>query len=114
MPRGDGTGPAGMGPLTGRAAGYCAGYGMPGYANPWGGRMRGAFGWGRGRFWGYGGFWGQPYGYSPYGYAPYGVQYSAEQEKDTLQSQVEFFEGQIEGLKKRIEELESESTAEKP
>jgi hypothetical protein len=38
MPRGDGTGPAGMGPMTGRAAGYCAGYGVPGYTNPVGGR----------------------------------------------------------------------------
>jgi hypothetical protein len=38
MPRGDRTGPAGMGPMTGRAAGYCAGYGMPGYRNPYGGR----------------------------------------------------------------------------
>jgi len=34
MPRGDRTGPAGMGPMTGRAAGYCAGYGVPGYLNP--------------------------------------------------------------------------------
>jgi len=34
MPRGDGTGPAGMGPMTGRAAGYCAGYPVPGYMNP--------------------------------------------------------------------------------
>ncbi len=34
MPRGDGTGPAGMGPMTGRAAGYCAGYQTPGYMNP--------------------------------------------------------------------------------
>ena len=39
MPRGDGTGPAGMGPMTGRAAGYCAGYTVPGYANPAGGRF---------------------------------------------------------------------------
>jgi hypothetical protein len=31
MPRGDGTGPGGMGPMTGRAAGYCAGYNVPGY-----------------------------------------------------------------------------------
>jgi len=30
MPGGDGTGPAGMGPMTGRAAGYCAGYPVPG------------------------------------------------------------------------------------
>ena len=45
MPRGDGTGPAGMGPMTGRAAGYCAGYPVPGFMNPVGG---GGF-WGRGR-----------------------------------------------------------------
>ena len=34
MPGGDRTGPAGMGPMTGRAAGYCAGYPVPGYMNP--------------------------------------------------------------------------------
>ena len=34
MPRGDRTGPAGMGPMTGRAAGYCAGYAAPGFMNP--------------------------------------------------------------------------------
>jgi len=39
MPLGDGTGPAGMGPMTGRAAGYCAGYGVPGYMNPIPGRL---------------------------------------------------------------------------
>jgi hypothetical protein len=38
MPYGDGTGPAGMGPMTGRAAGYCAGYSMPGFQNPVPGR----------------------------------------------------------------------------
>lgn len=56
MPRGDGTGPGGMGPMTGRAAGYCAGFDMPGFANPapamgmgWGGRGRGR-GWRRGYY----------------------------------------------------------------
>ncbi|MBN1974722.1 MAG: DUF5320 domain-containing protein [Sedimentisphaerales bacterium] len=34
MPRGNGTGPAGLGPMTGRAAGFCAGYSVPGYMNP--------------------------------------------------------------------------------
>jgi hypothetical protein len=34
MPFGDGTGPAGMGPMTGRAADVCAGYPVPGYMNP--------------------------------------------------------------------------------
>jgi len=44
MPAGDGTGPMGLGPLTGRAAGYCAGYGVPGYMNP----IPGCTGWGYG------------------------------------------------------------------
>jgi hypothetical protein len=34
MPLGDGTGPTGRGAMTGRAAGFCAGYGVPGYRNP--------------------------------------------------------------------------------
>lgn len=34
MPWGDGTGPRGEGPMTGRGLGYCAGYDMPGYQNP--------------------------------------------------------------------------------
>ena len=38
MPRGNRTGPAGMGPMTGRVAGYCAGYPVPGYMNPIPGR----------------------------------------------------------------------------
>ena len=38
MPRGNGTGPMGLGPMTGRAAGYCAGFGLPGYMNPSPGR----------------------------------------------------------------------------
>lgn len=88
MPWGDGTGPLGMGPMTGRAAGYCAGYGVPGYLNPWGGRWFGPFGvgrggipWGggRGRAWGGGRGWlwrarafGYPYAGYPYWRAPIG------------------------------------------
>lgn len=44
MPGGDGTGPMGFGPMTGRAAGYCAGYPTPGFANPFGGRYAGGRG----------------------------------------------------------------------
>ncbi len=33
MSRGDRTGPEGMGPMSGRAAGYCARFDMPGFAN---------------------------------------------------------------------------------
>lgn len=85
MPRGDGTGPAGFGPMTGRGAGYCAGYPMPGFANSWipgGGRVRGR-NWVRGVGQGWGtrlggrgfGFRSQGrrfnWGYAPYGYDPY-------------------------------------------
>jgi hypothetical protein len=34
MPFGDGTGPMGLGPMTGRGAGLCAGFGAPGFTNP--------------------------------------------------------------------------------
>ena len=33
MPFGDGTGPMGQGPMTGRGAGFCAGFASPGFAN---------------------------------------------------------------------------------
>ena len=51
MPRGDGTGPMGMGPMTGRAAGYCAGYPVPGFMNaiPGRGYWGRGIGFGRGR-----------------------------------------------------------------
>ena len=44
MPRGDGTGPLGMGPITGRGAGYCAGFPTPGSMDPLRGRMGLGFG----------------------------------------------------------------------
>jgi hypothetical protein len=59
MPRGDRTGPSGLGPMTGRAAGYCAGYPVPGFMNPPRGLGRG-LGRRRGRGWGRGlgrGWW---------------------------------------------------------
>jgi len=46
MPWGDRTGPAGLGPLTGRRAGFCAGYRVPGFLNRVFGPFAG-FGWGR-------------------------------------------------------------------
>ncbi|MCK4539049.1 MAG: DUF5320 domain-containing protein [Candidatus Krumholzibacteria bacterium] len=128
MPGGDGTGPSGMGPMTGRAAGYCAGNPMPGSINPVYGRGLGygrGFGRGLGRgFRGgrsWGGYWGDPYGgYTyPYGSAygaqtvPYALPYgyaarpSPEQETDILKGQAEYLENTLEGIKKRISELEA-------
>jgi hypothetical protein len=34
MPAGDGTGPRGIGPISGKAAGYCVEQQAPGYARP--------------------------------------------------------------------------------
>jgi hypothetical protein len=34
MPFGDGTGPMGLGPMSGRGAGFCAGFVRPASANP--------------------------------------------------------------------------------
>ena len=126
MPGGDGTGPAGLGPMTGRAAGYCAGYPTPGYMNPIGGQGFGGFGRGRG-----GGGWGRrnqfyasgltgwqragmgmpAYGAPPAYPTPYAASFAPaatkEQELDALKGQAEYFEDALEGIKKRIEELQA-------
>jgi len=109
MPRGDGTGPLGQGPMTGRGAGHCAGFSMPGYVNP-----MPRHGWGMGRGWGRSrgwrptyspmGFLGAPpvYGVAP-GYAPL----PARQDVQALKAQAEHFEGALGEIRKRIAELEA-------
>ncbi|MBN2073852.1 MAG: DUF5320 domain-containing protein [Actinobacteria bacterium] len=124
MPRGDGTGPAGMGPMTGRAAGYCAGYSVPGFANPYGGRYfgagMGAFG-GRGRGyrnWYYAtgvpgwqrfgaGFpaWGGMAGYGN----PYMQGFSPDQEVKILKDQADILKKQLDDIQARIEEVQQEA-----
>ena len=126
MPRGDGTGPGGYGPMTGRGLGYCAGYDTPGYTKgPGMGLGRGwgrGIGYGRGLAWrrgrgrGYGGFWG----YTPPIYTPYINPPPAnlapatpetqlamlKQEKTYLESELGNIRGALEDISKRIEELE--------
>ena len=68
MPRGDRTGPWGSGSMTGRAAGYCAGYAVPGFMNPvprYGRGMGFRRGWGRGRGRGFGSGYGRGWGTYP-------------------------------------------------
>ena len=48
MPGGDRTGPKGVGPMTGRGVGICAGNDVPGNMNPSAGRSGRGFGHGRG------------------------------------------------------------------
>ena len=106
MPRGDRTGPEGRGPLTGRRAGYCAGYDVPGYANdtvpPMGmgrGYGRGG-GRGRGRGGGRGGGRGRPYP----DYVPVPVQ-APEDEATYLENAAARLEADLKAVKDRIKEL---------
>ncbi|MBP7831251.1 MAG: DUF5320 domain-containing protein [Kiritimatiellae bacterium] len=118
MPGGDKTGPAGMGPMTGRAAGYCAGYGAPGYANAGWGRGFG-MGFGRGRGGGFGGGRGWRHRFYATGVpgwarpgVPYGPAHAAapteEQELEMLNRRAEYFGDALADVKKRIEELQAE------
>jgi len=119
MPRGDRTGPMGMGPMTGRAAGFCTGFGMPGYANAVPGRGFGmAFGGGRG-FRGHG-FGGGGRGWRNWFYATglpgwtptgrYATPYSSpdpELEKAALKNQQAALQSELDGIKERLVELEA-------
>ena len=107
MPAGNHTGPRGQGPMTGRAAGYCAGYSVPGYMNPIPGRGPG-FGWGRGRGSGRGRWFrgGTGTGFIPYE-IPVPAQPSREQEIDMLKQQAEYFKTTLEEISERIEELKA-------
>ncbi len=118
MPGGDGTGPRGMGSMTGRAAGFCAGYNVPGFTNPVQGRGfwragRGNFGGGRGwrhMYYATGlPYWARFGGAPNYPNAPQNVaQPNPEQEVELLKNQAEYFEGALEDIKKRIDELEAQ------
>ncbi len=128
MPRGDGTGPWGGGPMTGRAAGYCAGNTVPGYMSPggglgrfggWGGGWRGGGGRGyRNVYYATGltgwqrgvrapGGWGG-YGWSVAPAVPYGAGITREQEVAGLQAQAENLEQTLSDIRERLSKLESE------
>jgi len=111
MPGGDGTGPLGMGPMSGRGAGSCGGFGVPGYANPVMGRGRGGRGRGLGRM-----FWaaGVPvcarlgWGALSYVFGPP----TPEVERETLKQQMGAMEAQLDAIKRRLEELQGSQTKE--
>jgi hypothetical protein len=124
MPGGDRTGPMGMRAMTGRAAGYCAGFGMPGYANPVAGRGLG-MGFGRGR-----GAWGRGFigggrgrrnmfyatgltGWMRFGgyAAPY-QKPDPEMEEQALKNQAEALQSELDFIKKRLGEIETKAKAE--
>ncbi len=128
MPFGDRRGPLGMGPMTGRGAGYCSGYGMPGFANPvlcrgfygfgrgWG-RSHGWFGIGRGwrhRFWATGMPGWTGYGYSYGGLtAPHDTSLSTQEEMEMLKNQAEFLKRELDQIQNRISKIEKSQESEK-
>jgi len=108
MPGGDGTGPMGMGAMTGRGAGYCAGSPdiIPGRGLGLGRGLR------RGR-----GFIGNGPGFTRLqGNAYRGARYyqgpnlegvTPEQEAGALKRQAKFMQDEITAINKRVNELES-------
>jgi hypothetical protein len=120
MPLGDRTGPAGLGPMTGRAAGYCAGYSVPGYISPIPGR--GLLGRGRGWF-GRGGGRGWRRGYLPRGFPGWGYyenpfhpnppELSPEEELALLKEDAKVLKQQLEELQSYINTLEKAKIEEK-
>jgi len=113
MPGGDGTGPNGMGSMSGRGMGFCAGYVMPGRAGFFGGR--GGIGRGRGmgggrghrnRFFATGlTGWQRAAAFAPAS-APAPTR---EEEVDLLRSQAEYVKVALEDIRKRIDELEKDA-----
>jgi len=114
MPRGDRTGPNGMGPMTGRAAGFCAGYDRPGYMNPAGGQGYYGRGYGRGMGFGYGRGLGRGRGYGrgfapayPVAYAPYPASAQAENEKDYLENELNMLKEDMKHIETRLNEIKA-------
>lgn len=108
MARGNGTGPMGMGPMTGRGAGLCRGFSTPGYANT--AKNFGGMGCGRG-------FSGKGFGRG------FGRQYKApkwsnqsnfmetkQDSKEYLSQQISFLENELKQTKEQLAYLESQET----
>lgn len=132
MPGLDGTGPTGMGPMTGWGRGLCNSYSYSSAGrrfrgfSPWWAHGRG-FGWGRGRGWrhqywatGLPG-WARGYPEPAYGpweppYAPpeayYGAPFSREEEMDMLRAQAAAQKEELDGVEERISGLEAQQKTE--
>lgn len=116
MPFGDRTGPRGQGPMSGRSAGYCAGYDVPGYVNwgpgcarRWGGGWRGGGGRSmRYRHWFYA--TGMP-GWMRAGCAPWwapgphAAPMAAADEENILEQRARVLRDELEVLEERLEAL---------
>ena len=111
MPRGDGTGPVGAGPQTGRGLGFCSGFDRPGFMQAMPGR-----GWHRGRGLGMGrGFrrgyrcfgpgFGSGFGPGPFYYGGQPAAMNPEQEKNMLQAEAQQLRNALSNIEQRIQEI---------
>ena len=95
MPGFDGTGPMGMGPMTGGGRGFCGPWGTGAGVRPYGiPRWRG---------------YGYPAGGIVPGAMPYAPQMSREQEVDFLNQQAEAMKAELKEIEARIKELAKET-----
>ena len=116
MPKGDQTGPYGYGPMSGRGAGFCAGYDMPGYAHP------GMFGRGmRMRAWGGRGMRHRFYTGGRHGWmgnaayaVPYPVDVTPEEKQDMLKTREAWLKEQLEEVRQDLSEVDKDINKEKP
>jgi len=93
MPGFDGTGPRGMGPMTGGGRGFCS---------PWGaGAGLRRYGFPRRAPYAY------PY-YSPYGFAPFTPRMTREQELEFLKSEAQAMRDELKELEASIAQLSTE------
>ena len=105
MPRGDGTGPMGMGAMTGRGAGNCVGYAAPGFVNrsvAFGRRMGGDRGF-RKMFC----LTGLP-GWAREGYTSV-MPNGQFDEKAVLKNQEDFLEKQLQQVKDRLQDFDDQA-----
>ncbi|HNW28613.1 MAG TPA: DUF5320 domain-containing protein [Spirochaetota bacterium] len=108
MPRGDRTGPRGMGPMTGRGSGLCRGNDPPGYTGAVGGRFAGPRGMD-------GGFGGGRHGFCNFfraaGLFPGRMRlggnavWSREDEEQLLKSQADRLNRSLDAVNKRLNKI---------
>ena len=98
MPGFDGTGPRGMGPMTGGGRGFCSPWGIGAASRSYGVPPRLGYGY--------------PYygaGQVAPGAMPFAPQMSREQELDFLKKQAQAMRGQLEQIESRIQQLGSKA-----
>ena len=112
MPGRNGTGPAGMGPMTGRGAGYCAGYTRP--FSGWSAGM----GFGRGRGFGGGGRFGRcRFFATEFPEGPYfgrerfpAAMPDPESERMFLEAEAKALQADLNQVQKRLNEIKGEES----